>query len=135
MSLPSLPLVYNKSVSDFSPFFIFYFVVLAKMLTSCGWNDQEAVSFTRETAQRNSASAATGKETNNGEPELPIVLAVFVTKVGGRQALNITSTSALELAYACLETSIGKLSFGSECTRAADLIPLLVQCLSSLFQP
>ena len=97
------------------------------MLTSCGWNDQEAVSITCETVQRGADPASAG----DGDTELPVVLAVFITKTGGRAAQNVTPVTALELAYACLDTSLSIVYFGSECVRAADVSPVLTQRLSS----
>lgn len=96
------------------------------MLTSCGWNDQEAASITCETAKRNP------DHPGGGDAEPSIVLAVFITKTGGRAAFNITPVTALELAYACLDASLGRIFFGSECARATDVVPILTQRLSPL---
>lgn len=100
---------------------------LDTMLTSCGWNDKEAVSLTCGTAPHNTDGAAAAA---NDDAEPPTVLAVFITKTGGRVAHNITPASVLELAYASLDVGLGRVSFGSECTRAADIASVLTQRLS-----
>ena len=98
------------------------------MLTSCGWCDEEAREIAERPARVTREGDGTGKDIDVREDEQQkSVLALLVTKTGGRAPVDVTGTTVLEVSYAWLDNSRACITTGSHCTKASDL-SMFVQC-------